>query len=607
VVRFGALPIEFGLNFRTFSGIGGSPYTDHLLKHTRVVSLYSPLRTVSGDRIRRCRQWVRDRFAPPQALFRVGIFLLVGLIPLPLPGEERPLIRVGLDPAWPPFSTVDSEGNWVGVDVDLLQFIADQQRVDIQIHPPLPWPEIYEKALRGEVDVLASTAYSPERDPDFLFTRVYIDFPVAIITRRDRPFLISFEHLAGRRVAAPVGHVVTGFIRNHFPDIHIVETASTAEALESVSRGEADATAANLAHASHIIRERGLTNLKISGLSQHAFPQRFAVRRDRPDLQDLLDDALVRVPPDVKAAILARWVHVEYDSLVIWERVRPYFVATLLFTLGAMAFFILWNRRLAAEIGRRRLVEADLEGARDNLRRINEEKSQILSMAAHDLRTPLTNILFQMEVLRMRPQVGKSDLDAANQRITEQSQRIHHMVNQLLTADALETGAHQFNLVEVDLRDVISKSILEHADCAVKKEIRLEFFPPDEPARACVDSYAFTQVLDNLLSNGLKFTPTGGWVRVELTTSADWTEVQVRDSGPGFSKEDRPHLFTKFRKLSARPTAGEASTGLGLAITRSLVEAMHGQILMERPPEGGALMRVRLPLVCGRNGAASAN
>ncbi|MCC5840533.1 MAG: transporter substrate-binding domain-containing protein [Opitutales bacterium] len=566
------------------------------------MSLYSLVRTISLPRKRPFPPWLCRRPAGWWRVWLIGVFIFALWEPasLPLHGGERPLIRVGLDPAWPPFSMIDADGNWAGMDVDLLQIIADQGRVDIEIHPPVPWPEIYEKALRGEVDVLASTAYSPERERDFLFTRVYIDFPVAIITRRDRPFLISFEQLAGHRVAAPVSHVVTDFIRNRFPKIQLVETASTAEALESVSRGETDATAANLAHASHIIRERGLTNLKISGLSQHDFPLRLAVRRDRPDLQDLLDDALVRVPPDVKAAILARWVHVEYDSLVIWERVRPYLLSAILFTAAAMALVLLWNRRLAAEIGRRRLVEADLAGTRDNLRRINEEKSQILAMAAHDLRTPLTNILFQMEVLRMRPRIDKAELDAANERITEQSKRIHHMVNQLLTADALETGAQPFHLVEEDLREPVSKAILEHADHALKKDIRLEFFPPKEPMRARVDAYAFAQVLDNLISNGLKFTPKGGRVRVDLITSDEWAELRVRDSGPGFSKEDREHIFTKFRKLSARPTDGEGSTGLGLCITRSLVEAMHGQILMERPPEGGALMRVRFPAANSR-------
>lgn len=596
MVRVRALPVEPRLNFTTFSGTEGSPYAGPFPKDSGVVSLYFLVCIFSRARIHPFHERVSGRIT------RMGRLGLLAMLAFPGPtapflhGGERPLIRVGLDPAWPPFSMIDSDGNWVGADIDLLKIIADQGRVDIEIHPPLPWPEIYEKALRGEIDVLASTAYSPGRERDFLFTRVYFDFPVAIITRRDRPFFISFEQLAGLRVAAPVSHVVTDFIRTHFPDLQLVETASTAEALESVSRGDTDATAANLAHASHIIRERGLTNLKISGLSQRDFALRFAVRRDRPDLQDLLDDALVRVRPETKAAILARWVHVEYDSLVIWERVRPYILSAVVFTAGAMALVLVWNRRLAAEVRRRRLVEADLEKTRDNLRRINEEKSQILAMAAHDLRTPLTNILFQMEVLRMRPKVEKADLDAANERITEQSQRIHHMVNQLLTADALETGAHQFHLVERDLRDPVSKAVLEHAGHALKKEIRFEFFPPKEPVRARVDAYAFAQVLDNLISNGLKFTPRGGWVRVDLSTSTDWAEVWVRDSGPGFSKEDRDHLFTKFRKLSARPTAGEGSTGLGLAITRTLVEAMRGQILMERPADGGALMRVRLPL-----------
>jgi signal transduction histidine kinase len=109
-----------------------------------------------------------------------------------------------------------------------------------------------------------------------------------------------------------------------------------------------------------------------------------------------------------------------------------------------------------------------------------------------------------------------------------------------------------------------------------------------------IDAPALERVLDNLVSNAVKFSSPGGHVRVEVRQEGSAAAISVTDSGPGIPEEDRPRLFRKFARLRPRPTAGESSSGLGLYITKRLVDAMGGSIAISSPPEGGATFVVML-------------
>jgi two-component system sensor histidine kinase/response regulator len=118
---------------------------------------------------------------------------------------------------------------------------------------------------------------------------------------------------------------------------------------------------------------------------------------------------------------------------------------------------------------------------------------------------------------------------------------------------------------------------------------------PAEPVSALGDATALDQVLDNLLSNAVKFSPPGRQIYFTLRTAGSQVECVVRDEGPGFTAADQEQMFRRYKRLSARPTGGEPSTGLGLSITRKLVLAMGGELICDHPPGQGATFTVRLP------------
>ncbi len=231
--------------------------------------------------------------------------------------------------------------------------------------------------------------------------------------------------------------------------------------------------------------------------------------------------------------------------------------------------------------------------AERELRELNELKNRFLGMAAHDLRNPLTAIRgFSQILLEM-------NLDEAKQReflksIHRSSDDMLRLVNDLLDVAVIESGKLDLRLRDADLSELTLGRIKLVAPMAEQKRIGITAAVPDRE-HAVLDPDRFAQVIDNLLTNAIKFSPPGSGIHVAMSETADAVILAVRDSGPGIAEEDREKLFGTFQKLAARPTGGEKSTGLGLAIVKKIVDAHRGSIEVVNVPGGGAQFSVRLP------------
>jgi two-component system sensor histidine kinase/response regulator len=223
-------------------------------------------------------------------------------------------------------------------------------------------------------------------------------------------------------------------------------------------------------------------------------------------------------------------------------------------------------------------------------------KNRFLGMAAHDLRNPLASIRALTEFLR-EGTVGPlsvEQLDLVNT-IHEASQSMLAMVNELLDVATIEAGELKIVREPQNVTELIRKSVYLGNIEAAKKNTRL-VFAPGAAAIAYLDAAKIKQVVDNLLSNAVKYSPPGSAILVELRASTTECSFAVKDQGPGIPDEERSRLFKDFSRLSAQPTGGEKSTGLGLAICRKIVEAHRGIIVAENLPGGGSEFRVTLPL-----------
>ncbi len=239
------------------------------------------------------------------------------------------------------------------------------------------------------------------------------------------------------------------------------------------------------------------------------------------------------------------------------------------------------------------------------LMQLNKEKNDLLAIVSHDLRNPLVSTLLAIKLLQKRyPNLSDEEKFAYIAKIQSASEQMIDFITKLLDVNALETGKMPVSLVPCDIR-VATEAIMENYQArAVAKGITFIYEAAPEPI-VLADAVLLPQVLDNLLSNALKYSPNDKVIAVRITACGankdDNTNdrplirFEVQDQGPGLTDEDKHRLFQKFARLSARPTGGEHSTGLGLSIVKKMVEAMHGSVWCTSEIGQGSTFVIELP------------
>lgn len=250
--------------------------------------------------------------------------------------------------------------------------------------------------------------------------------------------------------------------------------------------------------------------------------------------------------------------------------------------------------RLVTELAEQK---ADIEEKNAELLRLNNLKNQFLGIAAHDLRNPIAYIQMASEFMMDEQTLATEQRDQMMADISAQSHHMLNLLNELLDVTRIESGRLELKPVPVIVKTFLSKAVHRHSQIAAPKgtNIVLEAVA-DGVVEA--DPERLRQVIDNLISNAVKYSPAGSTVRVQAQYERDLWRISVTDEGPGIKPEERERLFTEFARLSARPTGGESSTGLGLAITRRIVTAHGGTIDVNSRPGAGATFWFTLPEDC---------
>lgn len=249
-----------------------------------------------------------------------------------------------------------------------------------------------------------------------------------------------------------------------------------------------------------------------------------------------------------------------------------------------------------------------LERANLELRNANEQKSEFLGIAAHDLKNPLSGIIetsgFLIEDVRRLDDNGalRGMVQEFVPMIHQSSKRMLQIIEDLLQAHVLEEEQSESYFEPVDLADLVYAVLQWNRAQAENKSITLYFKPPG-PCEALVDETQMQRVVDNLVSNAIKFSPRQSSVRVQLEKAGETMRITVADEGPGLTEEDKTKIFGKLQRLSAQPTGGEPSNGLGLYIVRELVKNHDGRIYVESQQGEGATFVVEIPTRLGEETA----
>jgi signal transduction histidine kinase len=254
--------------------------------------------------------------------------------------------------------------------------------------------------------------------------------------------------------------------------------------------------------------------------------------------------------------------------------------------IAAAVLFLAGVRQLEAKNRSLQLSEAQAQAA-------NQAKSEFLAAISHELRTPLTSIRGFSELMERRLEEPKYREQAGM--IRKAAEHLNTLLTEILDLSKVEAGAMPLHPEPQVLAELLQSSADFFAVSAAEKGLTLSVrIAPDAPPTLVCDGLRFKQILNNLLSNAMKFT-SEGCVTIELGATADQVRVHVVDTGPGIPAELHETIFEKFRQGNARVSYEHGGTGLGLALSRALAQRMGGTLTVTSEVGKGARFTLSLP------------
>jgi signal transduction histidine kinase len=327
-----------------------------------------------------------------------------------------------------------------------------------------------------------------------------------------------------------------------------------------------------------------------------------------PSMRELTEMRTARAPrlSNVRVVVLGAAVATAPAVLIV-QRALNHSVDAVAIAVGSALLSTLVLLRLSGLIrsldGLRR-AEKRARGEAENAQRLladqnrqlveaDKLKDEFVALISHDLRTPLTSIIGYLELT-----MDDENLTDAQRKYLEivdrNADRLLHLVNDLLFVARLESGELELHRDELDLVAIVRQSVAEAEPRAAAKGIELSC-TADGPVDVRVDKGRMFQLLDNLVSNAIKFTPTGGGVRVSIGPSNGVARLEVADTGIGIDPDEQDRLFQRFFRASTANEQQIPGTGLGLYIARAIVEAHGGSISVKSKPGTGTSFKIELP------------
>ncbi len=288
-------------------------------------------------------------------------------------------------------------------------------------------------------------------------------------------------------------------------------------------------------------------------------------------------------------------VHDHYETVIVHQqghRVNLE-VAVKVIHLGSQPRIL----AIARDITGRKRMEAALHEQNSRLQELDALKSNFISTVSHELRTPLATIMGYTEFLE--EQIGghlSPDQRSFVSQILLGARRLELLVDDLLDFARLESGSLRMNCQESDLVQNVREVAESFVPLARAKSIALHVRLPEQPLPLRVDGVRIAQVITNLLSNALKFTPPGGEISLSLACTAEAACLEVQDSGIGISREHHPYIFERFYQVDPSTTRIHGGAGLGLPISKALIEAHGGRIGVRSQEGQGSTFWFTLPL-----------
>ncbi len=550
---------------------------------------------------------------------------------------EHSEIVVGSELDFPPYALVTEDGQADGFSVDLMKAVCEVMGIKVTFRVG-PWNEVRTALERGEIDALPLVSYSEEREKVFDFTVPHTVTKGVFFKRKGRPGINSIGDLSGKAIVVMRSDATHDWLLKNSISEHLVLTTTVPEALRLLAAGQYDYALAPRLVALLIIDDLGLTNLEVTGPLMEDIHGRgfgFAVKEGNSDLLSHLNQGLSIIkatgrydeiydkwfgvidPKGIPTAVIVRnvtWgaggIAVLIGLTLVWIVLLRRTVALQTAELRSARDILETqveertrdiketNESLKREITERKRAEEAVFAAKEQAELASRAKSEFLAAMSHELRTPLNAVLGFSELIKdetFGPVGSVQYRDYAND-IHESGQHLLNLINDILDLSKIESETDELHEDTIEMPEIVRSAMMLVGHRAEQGGVKLELELADRLPALRADHRKLKQILVNLLSNAIKFTGAGGEVALRAWCRMGSGHVfQIIDTGIGIAPGDIPKALSRFGQVDADLNRQYEGTGLGLPLTKALVE-QHGGVLDLQSQVGvGTTVTVRFP------------
>jgi hypothetical protein len=540
--------------------------------------------------------------------FIIIFFIICSVIPFAQADDQ--IVRVGVYENAPKIFTAEN-GRPSGIFIDIIEFIAKREGWNLE-YVSGTWVEGLDRLAKGEIDLMPDVAYTAEREKIYSFHKVPILSSWYLVYAPKGHNIHSIFDLKEKRLLvlersvqeAAFDRLSKGFGLN----VTLIAVPDYKTMFEKVSKREADAAITN--------RFYGMMHAKTFGLEDTAVVFEpsdlfFAATKDDPKhLLDAIDShisAVKKDPQSIYYLSLKRWTSEEVRfKLPLWIKILGLVIGIVLFM--SLVGSIVLKRQVNArthdlqQINKemeQRIIErtAQLSEAMEKAKAADRIKSAFLAAMSHELRTPLNSIIgFTGMVLQGLAGPINKEQEKQLGMVRGSARHLLDLINDVLDISKIEAGQLTLISENFDLRKSIEKAVQIVLPLADKKNLQIHANIGDDVSEMRGDQRRVEQILINLLNNAVKFTNYGE-INLHCYTDKDSITLSVVDTGIGIKPENLNIIFDAFRQVDSGITRVQEGTGLGLNITKKLVEMMGGSIHVASKLEEGSAFTITLPII----------
>ncbi len=238
-----------------------------------------------------------------------------------------------------------------------------------------------------------------------------------------------------------------------------------------------------------------------------------------------------------------------------------------------------------------RNIEKELLNARQSI----EENLDAIKILTHDLKNPVSALKGAALLIYNDPEDSDSCKELSRL-IIDAADEVMETLKQFLNMTEVDDINYELNLRDVNITKLVAKVIEGNKIQAAAKNQKINFLHENNTIIIKADEQKIVAAVDNLINNAVKYSPHDTTIKIRVFTAGNKVRIEIKDEGPGFSEEDLLNAFGKFKRLSAKPTGGELSSGLGLFIVKKIINLHRGDVRIESKPNEGALFIIELPI-----------